>query len=526
MSNVKILDCTLRDGGYVNGWDFGKKTILNIFNNLNLSGIEYIECGFLEDTVSCADKTLFNQISDLNCLNINYNDDLKAHITAMIILGKFSSDKIIPKSDNILLDTIRVTFKKNEIDEAFKLLYKIKENGYNVFANPTNIDAYSDKELLNLLEKINSLKPYGFSIVDTKGVLKEKDLLRLFYLVDNNLLGNIALCFHSHNNLQLSFSNAQLLMKICKNRELIIDSTVFGMGRGAGNLCSELLVQYINDNYDGNYSIMPILKTIDEQINSIFTKRPWGYSVPYYLAAVNHCHPNYASFIIEKQTVPIEFINQILNAIPDSKKNYYDIDLIKQIYLDKISVNYNDDLTINNIKKILENKSILIIASGKSIIENQHEILSFINKNHPYIISLNFIPENIQTDMIFISNLKRFMEIKDSIKNKPVITTSNIQCNLQNSLTINYSSYLNNSNLFDNAALMLLKLLIKLNIKSVSLAGLDGFSYISNKNYASSLNYLNLEDVCNYNKTMIEELEKISQSINLNFITDSKYKIP
>ena len=310
MTNIKILDCTLRDGGYVNNWDFNHKCARQIINNLIKAKVDYIECGFLKDCEYTPEKTLFNEIDEINNL-CPPKENSNTKIVAMSIFGQFSENKLIPKNDNIALDAIRVTFKKHEIEEVFKYFEKIKQKGYEVFVNPTNIDTYSDNELLSLISKINKLAPYGFSIVDTKGILKENDILRLFYLIDNNLSKDITLCFHSHNNLQLSFSNAQQLLKVCKYRKLIIDSTVFGMGRGAGNLCTELITQYLNDNYDTNYDIIPILKIVDEQINPIFARTPWGYSVPYYLAATNHCHPNYAKYLVDKQTVPVEIINKL-----------------------------------------------------------------------------------------------------------------------------------------------------------------------------------------------------------------------
>ena len=269
-------------------------------------------------------------------------------------------------------------------------------------------NTYTISELLDLIKEVNEIKPVGFTIVDTTGGMKERDILTYFYTVDAALENEIALCFHSHNNLQLSFSNAQCLMKICSNRELIIDSTVFGMGRGAGNLCTELITQYINDNYNGNYQIVPILKIVDEQINPIFAKTPWGYSVPYYLAATNHCHPNYAKYLVDKQTVPVEIINRLLQTIPENKKSGYDVNLIKQIYLDNFSKSIDDKEVVEELKRQFANKKLLLMASGKSISKEENKIKDFISKEKPFIISLNFIPKEYFVDMPFVSNLKRF----------------------------------------------------------------------------------------------------------------------
>lgn len=524
MSKIKVLDCTLRDGGYVNQWNFGANCSLKIFQNLLKSKIDYIECGFLKDCEYSYQKTLFSKIEDINKLPVDTEMHL-SEIVAMIIFGQFSYDKLVPKTKNIALDAIRVTFKKHEIEDVFKFFEKIKHCGYKIFVNPTNIDTYSDLELIDLLKQVNKLQPHGFSIVDTKGILRETDILRLYYLINNNLDKNISLCFHSHNNLQLSFSNAQCLMKVCKDRELIIDSTVFGMGRGAGNLCTELITQYINDNYNGQYDIIPILKIVDEHINPIFARTPWGYSVPYYLAATNHCHPNYAKYLVDKQTVPVENINILLKLIPDNKKSIYDANLIKQLYLDKFSDVIDDADTVKYLENILKDRKILIMAPGKSLKSENKKIEKFITDENPFIISLNFIPDDYSENLVFITNLKRFSSL--STYSAPLIVTSNIAEPPQNSLVLNYTSYINTSKMFDNVALMILNLFIKIGIKSVYIAGLDGFSPIAAENYVSNdlINNAKVNEFDERNQIMSEELNKLSKYININFITKTLYEI-
>lgn len=332
MRDIEVLDCTLRDGGYVNNWNFGFNCIENILNDLNNARIDYVEIGFLKDCEYDKEKSVFNEIKDIE--NILPKEKLYSKIGAMIDFGQFDKSKIIPKTPDIKLDVIRVTFKKHEINEVFPYLKKINDCGYKLFVNPANTEIYEREELLELINKINQLKPYGFTIVDTNGDLDDKNLTMLYNLVNDNLDKDIALCFHSHNNLQLSFSNAQCLMRINYNRHLIIDSTIFGMGRGSGNLCTELLTGYLNDNFEGDYDIVPVLKIIDEQINPIFANTPWGYSVPYYLAAKNHCHPNYAKYLADKEALPMEIINKLLMLIPNEEKSIYNKNLIAKIVSD------------------------------------------------------------------------------------------------------------------------------------------------------------------------------------------------
>lgn len=326
---IKIFDCTLREGGYVNDWNFQYSNIKKILSNLVLANIDYVECGFLKSCDYNNDKTLFSAIEDLQNLEIELK---KTKLALMVNLGEYPIERFPYCNDENIF--IRIAFKKNQIKEAIDYSKILKEKGYNIFLNPMHTITYSSNELLDLINLANNLKPKGFTIVDTTGEMREKDLVLYFNLIDSNLDKDISLGFHSHNNLQLSFSNSQCLLKICKDRELIIDTTISGIGRGAGNLCTELIIRHLNDNYNKNYDINPIIKIIDEQINPIFKDTPCGYSIFYYLSAVNSCHPNYAKYLMNKGNLSLETIDYIFKRIPQNKKLSFDIDLIEKLFAD------------------------------------------------------------------------------------------------------------------------------------------------------------------------------------------------
>ena len=514
MNNIKILDCTLRDGGYINNWNFKKNNIEFILKHLVLSGADYVECGFLKEKEYDINKTFFNNTEQLSRLLPEEQNNTK--FTLMINYGEVPIENIPDSNNNIFL---RVVFKKNYKDEAVKYCEQLIKKGYNVFVNPMNTISYSSKELLDLIEQVNKIKSFGFTIVDTNGSMKKRDLLSLLYLIDDNLDSKISLAFHSHNNLQLSFSNAQVLMEQPLKRTIIIDSTVFGMGRGAGNLCTELLMQYINDNFDGKYNLIHILKIVDEQINKIFAVTPWGYSVPYYLAATNLCHPNYARFLIEKQTVPIELINNILKQIPYEKKNAFDPEFITELYNSNVEHYVNDEKDVQKLSELLKNKTILVLAPGKNLIKQQDKVNDFIRKNNPFIISLNFESELYKSDLIFITNLKRFQELGKVAT--PCVITSNIPYSVDYKL--NYSSYKENS--LDNVAIVLLKFLISINISKIYIAGLDGYNNDLSENYVNNdlLVIVPSEHVEFKNNEIKKELDHLREKIQITFITDSYY---
>ena len=328
MSKVKILDCTLRDGGYVNNWCFGYVNILKIISNLVDAKIDYVECGFLKTDEYLRNKTFFNSINQLK--QFFPKNVFQTKFCLMINFGEVPIE-LIPKTQNGNV-YFRVVFKKEKKDEAIEYCRQLMQKGYNVSVNPMNTVGYSPSEILELIEKVNVLNPEFFTIVDTNGEMKKNDVLSLFYLLNNNLNSEIKLGFHSHNNLKLSFSNALSILEQSSNRTTVIDSSVLGIGRGAGNLCTEVLTQYLNDYYKGEYKLFPVLKLVDECINPIFNSNPWGASVHYYLSATNSCHPNYASFLLDKKEMSVDVINEIFMKIPIDKKSSYDDSLIENLY--------------------------------------------------------------------------------------------------------------------------------------------------------------------------------------------------
>ena len=125
----------------------------------------------------------------------------------------------------------------------------------------------------------------------------------------------IRLGFHGHNNLQLAFSNAQVLGQIQTKRQLLLDSSVYGMGRGAGNLPTELIARYIDQNIASRYDVSLVMDVYDQHIADIRRKHQWGYSMAYHIAAVHVCHPNYASFLLEKRDLPVKDMEAVLRSI-------------------------------------------------------------------------------------------------------------------------------------------------------------------------------------------------------------------
>lgn len=526
---MQILDCTLRDGGYVNDWHFGEKVIRKILKKLSSAQIDIVECGFLSETEYCSDKTIFSRISQISDL---LPPDSECHYVAMVALGeKEISYEKIDRREDTSISGIRLSFHKHEVERAFDYARNLMEKGYQVFIQPVGTCTYTDRELLELVEKVNQLKPYAFYIVDTLGTITGTELMRLFQLVDNNLDTAIKLGFHSHNNLQLSFANAQKLIRLFTKRDIIIDASVLGMGRGAGNLCTELITQYMNENLDTSYNVTSLLEIVDNYLMKIKQKHPWGYTIPYYIAAVHKCHPNYATYLMNLQTVPVKDIEKMIVRIPQEKRGIYDKACIARIYQEYQAHDIDDSEAVHKLTQIWKENAILIVAPGKTLITEQARIQDYIDKNNPYIILLNFTSSLYKNDMVFISNLKRFENldfIYSTEYQKEIVITSNISAKSRDNIyKINYADYLNKDSLIsDNAGLILLRLLRKCGVKTVALAGFDGF--VAN----AEENYFDKELINNVEKEILElktekigkQLECLKKDMNMVFITTTQYE--
>ena len=182
-------------------------------------------------------------------MKLKFRADKKdAMVVGMIDYGTCSIDKVIPKEKSFL-DGIRVIFKKHIMNEALDFCSQIKALGYKVFVQAVSVTSYNDEEFAMLLKRVNEVKPYAFSIVDTYGLLHKNQLIHYFKMADCGLVEEISLGYHSHNNFQLGYANCIELVEKKIKRQLLLDGSLYGMGKGAGNTPIELLAMYMHENY-------------------------------------------------------------------------------------------------------------------------------------------------------------------------------------------------------------------------------------------------------------------------------------
>ena len=521
MNEIRVLDCTLRDGGYCNQWDFGYENIKKIVLGLINANIDIIECGFLTDKEEYSQNK--SKFSDLNQVESLLPANRAGKMFVVMMNDNQYDLNNLPVYNGKSIDGIRVAFHKDNLQRALNQCQIIKKKGYKVFVQAMVSLNYKDDEFIQLIQKVNELQPYAFYIVDSFGMMKEKDLLRLFYIVEHNLDENIWIGFHSHNNLQLAYSNAQCLVNRPNNRKLIVDSSIYGMGRGAGNLNTELFVDFLNENRGSGYKIKPLLNVIDEILNDFYQRNYWGYSLPNYLSAVHNAHPNYAGYLDDKKTLTVEDMNEIFATMELTKKNSFDKSYIEKLYFQYMDRNAGQRNYKSELKKVFAGKEVLLIAPGKSSTVDRELIEEYLRKKDVLSMSINFNYSYINTSYIFLSNLRRYRELSECYLKKCIVT-SNLPVE-DAYFRIDYQELLNKEEaVCDNAGLMAIKFLMLCEASEVILAGFDGYSHDYFENYGSDdLAFFTTDRMLDkMNVGMKNVLKEYGKSIKLKFLTKSK----
>lgn len=336
---LKVLDCTLRDGGFALE-DFAKNGIQTelfteedrnrIAENARDAGIDIIEVGCMSKPDSRSGFAIDRDIESLSQYIPKRTNKNQMYVG--LYRGPDTDLDEIPEYSPELLDGVRVILRYSELQKSLDYCAALSKKGYKVFVQPMLTMRYSDDELERIIYAANEMKAYALYFVDSFGYMTEKDIDRLFYYYEEELDSNIDIGFHAHNNLDMAFSNARHFIDKLQNRNRIIDACVTGMGQGAGNLQTELLVDYLNRNYGTEYRFDYILAICD--ILDKFREhdmKTWGYSPVRLIPAIHNAAYKYAVAMKWRYHMPLAEINRVLSDIPEKLKHRYTRDDLEQI---------------------------------------------------------------------------------------------------------------------------------------------------------------------------------------------------
>ncbi len=532
--NIQLLDCTLRDGAYIVDGRFGAPAMKGIIQRMGDANVDIIECGWLKDKSHQEGTTFYRQPSDLKPYIGRKNR--RCAYAVMMDWDRYDLNGL-EECDGSSADAVRIVFPREHFKEGIALGELVKQKGYEVYFQAANTLAYSEKELWELAQAVNAAQPKCLSVVDTFGAMDGEDLSRIVEVLGRHVDKSIRLGFHSHNNQQLSFAlSMQFVQMLAKSgRGIVVDASLCGMGRGAGNTATELAAGFLNRKWRGSYDLDVMMDAIDLYMGYFMEHYEWGYSVPYLIAGMYGAHVNNIAYLRENHRTNAKEMRNIIESLPPADRRRYDYGLLEEKYLEYQNKAVQDEGSMEYLRHRVCGRKMLVLCPGRSLLEQKERILDYIKRHCPVVIGVNAVQEPYPYDALFFSSTVRYTYAKEAYPDLfcryPKILSSNIKTEgAQDERVIHYHRLVKRGwEHFDNAGMMCLRLLDKLGAAHVALAGFDGFADGHEKSYADpSLPRIDpgkkWEALNEEIKEMFADFQQsVAGVMELEFLTESKY---
>ena len=336
IDKIRILDCTLRDGGWVNQFRFGTEVMQDILYCSEKAGAEFVELGYMD--LESGAKAGESRYCNFEAIQANALD---RHIRpgtvhcVMIDCGKYPAEEIPEHSEGCGIDVIRLCFHKDAADQAMWLGRKILERGYGLLLQPMVTTRYSDEEFRSLIiaAQTQLAEMAAFYIVDSFGVMNQEEIAARVHLADEILCPDMILGIHLHNNRGLAFANAiEAMHAVGENRSLLIDGSLSGIGKGAGNLCIEDFAEYLNRQHGKAYNVDLLRSAALRMIDPLKKQYHWGSQSAYALTARYRVTPTYADLFYWQKRVSLQDLERLLAHMPEEKKDSFDREFALRYY--------------------------------------------------------------------------------------------------------------------------------------------------------------------------------------------------
>jgi len=307
---IKVLDCTIRDGGLINNHDFDRRFVREVYKAISGSGIDYIELGYKNSKklFSTKEYGLWKFCDDEEIKKIIDGIESNTTISIMVDVGRVELDEVKPKNESPV-GMIRTASYVKDIDKAIHMANHFDEKGYETTINIMAISKDQGPELdeaLHQIEEESRIK--ALYIVDSFGALYQEPVEQLIKRA-THILKTKEVGFHGHNHQQLAFGNT---IEAIIHGANYLDGTVYGIGRAAGNCPLELLLGFLKNP---KFDIRPVLDLISTEFIPLRNKIEWGYIIPYAISGMMNEHPRTAMALRKshKKEDYREFYEKMLN---------------------------------------------------------------------------------------------------------------------------------------------------------------------------------------------------------------------
>tara|TARA_B100000686_G_scaffold96877_1_gene103593 strand:+ start:16390 stop:17991 length:1602 start_codon:yes stop_codon:yes gene_type:complete len=522
---IKILDCTLRDGGYYTGWDFEENLVQKYLNSVSKTSIELIELGFrFPKGISQKGPFAYSLDSYIDNLNLPEKQEYCVMINAAdytdIDLKDFQTLSSTKERKSSRISLIRIAVNFDDFRIAKSQAFFLNSLGYKVAINL--MQSHSKEETLykKVAEEINNWGVVEILyFADSFGVMNENEVLNIIKLLKKGWKGELG--FHSHNNLGKALINS---ITAAKNGINWIDSTICGMGRGAGNASTKPLIKNLNKLklYNGDHTQ---LDSIEDDFTSLKNQFNWGANQYYRFAALNSIHPTYVQNLLTENRYSSKEIKQTLKNLSEMGSSKYDPDkLISAFYVEKKSKPQGKW----NASGWLKGQEVILLGPGVSISRGKDKIMKFTEENKLKVIFLNKnhnFPDNYAFTTV-ISNIDRAMVdlilLEDSKSSfvLPYERLKNFLGKRSKDLILDYGLVLeddefesndNYCTLFtQNVSAYALALMYQAGVKRIYFAGLDGYPVGDKRNQVM--------------EKIFSKFKKLKESPEIISITKTYYK--
>jgi 4-hydroxy 2-oxovalerate aldolase len=391
-----IIDCTLRDGGYYNDWDFPTKIVEDYLIAMSETNINFVEIGFrFLNNNGYKGPYAFSTDKFVKNLKIPNNLKLGLMVNASDLYTDIGWKKAIVKlfpepANNTPIKLIRLACHFHEIPNALLATKWLSQRGYLVGLNLMQITDRSKKEIIHFSKSVSGSPVEVVYFADSMGSMKKQNIPPLVNLIRKHWKGNIGI--HTHDNMGLALANTLEAYSIGVNW---LDATVTGMGRGPGNTKTEELIVELNELNSNQINIIPLLELIRNYFEPLKKEKKWGTNPYYYLSGKYGIHPTFIQVMLNDSRYNE---NDILGAINYLKKNggkkfkHDNLNIASQFYSEKFTGKWSP-------KSLFNNREVLILGSGPSIDLHKKSLEDFIKEKKPIVLALN-LKEGIDRSLI------------------------------------------------------------------------------------------------------------------------------
>lgn len=508
---IKMLDCTLRDGGYYTDWDFDDQIVESYCKAIAKLPVEYIEIGYRNESK----LGYFGQYYFLPTSTVKRIKNLLSPQQKISVMLNCKDIKSIDALQNLisdlkgLVDLIRLTSPIDKVNEVMPFVKAIKDMGFETAINLMYLSKWTKEDVQKMVLQVKDHEDQisYLYLVDSYGGVTPNQIRDLLKEIRNNKI-NIPLGFHGHNNMELALANSI----VCVEENVqIVDATILGMGRGAGNLKTELFLIYLKQNKACSFEYSD-LSAIVSSFYGLLEEYKWGTNFPYMISG--------------SKSLPQQDIMDLLST------NRYSVDdIIGKMGLYDLT-NKNEYQSIASCNKSLFGKKVLIIGGGESVAKHKVAINEFLEKNSDVVLvystthyanlfneignkrilclleSKNIKMSDLENN--FLSKISSFIVVpgvKNSIKNNKNYDS------IKDKIFINESGIFSDVSNFTESPLSS-SLQVALNLKSsqILIAGFDGYSNRSNVYQEYLLHNETQEAIDIFNKVSGCQIESVTPS--------------